>query len=141
MIVSVTTARMPSASTSGARAASTVSRTKVSTTSAYSRATPTAETSRPSEASIRSAGPLSARPPMIGLTAATGTPRLRAASRSSRRPGTARIGATDTSGFEGQTTIADASASAARTSGVGRAASIPANRSSSTSGACRRRTK
>ena len=40
--------------------------------SAYSRATPSADASWPSETSIRSAGPLSARPPTIGLTATTG---------------------------------------------------------------------
>ncbi len=45
---------------------------------AYSRATPSALDSCPSETSIRSAGPLSALPPMMPLTAMTGTPRDRA---------------------------------------------------------------
>ena len=56
-------------------------------------------------------------------------------------PGTSRIGATETSGLDGAMTIASASAMAARTSGVGVAASMPANRSSSTSGAWRWWTK
>ncbi len=49
-------------------------RTKRSTRPAYSRATPRALDSWPSDVSIRSAGPLSARPPMIGLTATFGSP-------------------------------------------------------------------
>ncbi len=79
----------------------------------YRRATPSALTSSPSAASIRSAGPLSARPATIGETAATRIPRRRASAMASRIPGTARIGAMETSGFDGQITIASAPASAA----------------------------
>ena len=57
---------------------------------------------------IRSAGPLSARPPTRGETAATRTPRARAASSRARMPGTARMGPIETNGFEGQSTIASA---------------------------------
>jgi hypothetical protein len=78
---------------------------------------------------------------MIGLTAPTGMPRVRAAETRSRIPGTARIGPRDTSGLEGHRTTADASARAATTSGEGKAAAIPGNRSSSTSGSCLRCTK
>ena len=87
MIVSVTWTRRPVAATSSASAASTSSMTRSVATSAYSRATPSALDSWPSEASIRSAGPLSALPPMMPLTAMTGTPRARAAAIASRMPG------------------------------------------------------
>ena len=49
-------------------------------------------------------------------------------------PGTARIGPIETIGFEGAMRMARASARAARTSGVGRAASIPLKRTSRTVG-------
>ena len=78
---------------------------------------------------------------MIGLTAATWTPRARAAAIEARMPGTRRIGPTDTSGLDGHRMMAAAPSNAASTSGVGAAVSIPANRSSSTSGAWRWCTK
>ena len=56
-------------------------------------------------------------------------------------PGTARIGPIETNGFDGQRTIASAVSRAAATSGLGRAASIPAKATSSTSGAWWSRTK
>ncbi len=56
-------------------------------------------------------------------------------------PGTARIGPTETIGLDGAMTITAAASSAATTSGVGRAPSIPTNRTSRTSGAWRSRTK
>ena len=93
---------------------------------AYSRATPSALDSWPSDASIRSAGPLSALPPMIPLTATTGTPAVAAAASASPCPGTARIGPIETIGFDGAMTTTSAAASAATTSGVGRASSIAA---------------
>ena len=56
-----------------ARSSSSIRSTTIpSTRPAYILATPVAETSWPSEASILSAGPLSARPPTIGLTATFG---------------------------------------------------------------------
>ena len=56
------------------------------------RATPSAVGSRPSDASIRSAGPRSARPPTMPLTATMGVPVPAAAASASRTPGRARIG-------------------------------------------------
>ena len=78
---------------------------------------------------------------MIPLTATTRAPRSRAARIPSRSPGTARIGPIETIGFDGAMTITRAASSAAATSPVGRAASIPAKRTSRTSGAWRSRTK
>ena len=70
MIVSVTTARIPSASTAGASAASTRVEDEGVDQARRSRGRRRARVdSWPSEASIRSAGPLSALPPMIPLTA------------------------------------------------------------------------
>src|SRR2546430_10628559 len=57
IIVSVTTARTPTASTSGARAASTASMTNDEQMSAYARATPTHDTAMPNGAINPSAGP------------------------------------------------------------------------------------
>ena len=75
------------------------------------------------------------------LTATTGTPRTRARPSNSETAGTARIGPSETMGFEGAMTMTSASPIAARTSAVGRAASRPAWRTSCTSGAWRRCTK
>ena len=67
--------------------------------------------------SIRSAGPLSASPPMIGLTATTGIPaRARAATRPPTGP--AMIGPIETNGFDGPMTITSAASIAATTSAV-----------------------
>jgi len=93
------------------------------------------------EASAFAAGPLSARPPTIPLTATTGTPRVLAAASAPVTPGTARMGAIDTSGFDGAITIASARSRASSTSSVGAAPSIPSNLISRTSGTWRRRTK
>ena len=72
-------------------AASTWSSTKcVDEPCDSARATPSALDSSPSEASIRSAGPLSALPPMMPLTATIGMPRRRASSSASAQPGHAR---------------------------------------------------
>ena len=87
-------------------------------------ATPRALDSNPSEVSIRSAGPLSATPPTMPLTAMTGTPRDRASAIARRHPGTARIGPIETIGFDGPMTMTSAAASAASTSAVGLGASI-----------------
>ena len=81
-------------------------------------------------------GPLSTSPPTIGLTATTGAG---AAISASRMPGTARIGAIETSGLEGPITIARAPAIAASTSALGRACSAPRNSMPSTMPSARRR--
>jgi hypothetical protein len=86
-------------------------------------------------ASIRSAGPFTARPPTRGLTATAGA---RRASRALRIPSTARIGQTLTYGFDGAITIASAFASASTTPGAGAAASAPSKRTPSTSSRCPR---
>jgi hypothetical protein len=96
---------------------------------------------RPSEMSIRSIRALSALPPTIPLTATTGTPRARARSTSSRIPGTARIGPIDTIGLDGPMTTARAASNVAATRSLGRDDSMPAKRTSRTSGAWRRWTK
>ena len=95
MIVSVTSGAQPSAAIAPAERGVDRRRGRSRRPGrAYSRATPSALDSWPSEASIRSAGPLSALPPTIGLTATTGTPRARAATMSlahaRARPGSAR---------------------------------------------------
>ena len=59
---------------------------------------------------MRSAGPFSALPPMMRLTVITGAPRRRAAAIASAIPGTARIGPSDTMGFDGPMTIRSVSA-------------------------------
>ena len=56
-------------------------------------------------------------------------------------PATDRIGRTDTNGFDGAMTMASADSSAASTSCVEVASSIPTNRTSRTSGSWWRRTK
>ena len=71
IIVSATTAWTPAASTAATRCASTASITSVPQNSAYARATPTHDTSMPSGAISRSAGPFTGAPPTIGLTATT----------------------------------------------------------------------
>src|SRR3990172_68810 len=69
IIVSVTATAKPSASMAGFSAESTSSMTRMSRKSAYSRAMVTALDSRPWSRSMRSAGPLRARPPTMGRTA------------------------------------------------------------------------
>ena len=100
-------------------------------------ATPAGEASCPSDSSIAAAGPRSALPATIGLTATQVA--VRAAS-CSRTAGTARIGAIEISGFDGAITIARASRSASVTPGAGRAVSAPSKRIEVTTSACRRRT-
>ena len=99
--------------------------TMVPATSWYQAATPDALTGTPSSASMRSAGPLMARPPTIGEMATTCFCR---AARRSRRPGSARIGPIDTTGLDGATTIAAAVSISSSTPGAGVAWSMPANR-------------
>ena len=135
MIVSVATARTPRVSIVARASASAASTMNVSMTSAYIRATPTALDSRPRYSRKRSAGPLSATPPMMPLIAATGVPRDRASASASRIPGRARIGPIETIGLDGAMTIASAASIASRTSTVARALSMPRKRTSSTSGA------
>src|ERR1700730_16678009 len=81
-------------------------------------------------------GPFSTSPPTIGLTAITGAS---AASSASWIPGTARIGAIETSGFDGPITITRAAAIAASTAALGGACSAPRNSTSSTRPAPRSR--
>ena len=69
---------------------------------------------------------MSAFPPTMPLTATTGVPRARARPSSSAIAGTARIGPSETIGFDGPMTMTSAAPIAARTWVVGRAASIPA---------------
>src|SRR5439155_2751999 len=69
--VSAVTACTPTASISATRDASPASITRVLQNSAYSRATPTHDTSMPSGPIRRSAGPLTGRPAMMGLTPTT----------------------------------------------------------------------
>ena len=84
--------------------------------------------------SIRSSGPLTARPPIRGLTA---TQRARRDAIASRIGETARIGPSETYGLLGANTIASASRIASSTPGAGRASSAPANETASTSSSCR----
>jgi hypothetical protein len=67
------------------------------------------------------AGPLTAALPMIGLTPTT----VRLARSASTTPGTARMGPTDVTGFDGHTRTASASRMASTTPGAGRARSAP----------------
>jgi hypothetical protein len=112
-------ARRPSASASSA-----LSMTMPSIRPRYSMAIARADTSRPSSRIILAAEPCSARPPMIGLTAITGAPRRRSAS---RMPGTARIGSIVWYGLQGASTTASrpSACSASSASSESRAASTP----------------
>src|SRR5258705_12137028 len=65
------------------------------------------------------AGPLTAAPPTIGLTATTGAA---VAASASTIPGTARIGPTDVTGLDGHTTTSSAPRLASTTSRAARAA-------------------
>ena len=71
-----------------------------------------------------SAIPASGAPPTIGETPTTGP---RRAATASRTPGSARIGAIETTGFDGQINRTSASAIASRIPGAGLACSIPSN--------------
>src|SRR2546425_8969989 len=97
--------------------------TSVPSHGAYAAATPTAETVRPRARMSSPAGPLTAAPPTIGLTATT---RARAAASASAMPGTASTGPTDVTGVEGPTTTSSASRVGAGTPGAGRAPGGPA---------------
>src|SRR6185436_3005972 len=132
--VSVTTGRTPRASMRRASRASRVSITRTEQNSWYSRATPTLETSMPSGAINRSAGPFTGRPPMIGLTPTT---RSRRATSTSRIPGTARMGPIEITGLLGHTMIVSAASSASSTPGPGRASSAPAKLTETTGGSAR----
>ena len=76
-----------------------------------------------SRASIRSAGPLTARPPISGLTATHGTVRRSSALRISA---TARIGPIETYGLLGATSSTSAASSASTTPGARAASGAPA---------------
>ena len=104
--------------------------TNVSTKSSYMVATALALESRPELRSNRSAGPFSAAPPTMGLTAMT----WGWARKASRTPGKARMGSTDSSGFDGQMITFSARSIAGITPSAGVASEIPANRISATSG-------
>ena len=86
----------------------------------------------------RPAGPDTASPPTMGLTAIVAA---RVASSASTRPGTARIGPIDVIGFDGHTMTASAAAIASSTPGAGRAAAAPATATSRTSTWALSRTK
>src|SRR5215218_9141799 len=138
MTAPVASTRIPRASIPRRSPSSTSSMTMPSTSPSYIRATPAGEISWPRVASILSAGPLSARPPTMGLTATLGAGEEASAS---RIPGTARIGPMLTTGLEGQNTTRSAPASASRTASVGRASPMPRKRMPSTSSLWRLRTK
>ncbi len=87
---------------------------------------------------MASAGPLTARPPISGLTATHGAVRDSSAA---RMPGTARIGPIEITGLDGPITMASAASSASSTSGVALAAAIPSSSISSISGSARSRMK
>ena len=70
----------------------------------------------------RAAGPSTGAPPMIGVTA---TQSARRAATAARTPGTPRMVPIETTGLEGQITIASASAIACSRPGAGRAESMP----------------
>ena len=138
MIVSVTPTRSPRASIRGARPASTSSISQADSQPAYRSATPAALTSIPTAGMSLSAMPATGPPPTIPLMPTT---RSRRAPTASRTPGTARMGAIETTGFEGQHTIASASTIASRTPGAGRAADAPSYRTPFTGSSARRRTQ
>src|SRR5207248_4644332 len=121
--VGVTTHLIPSASTSAAKSASASSTTSVPANGEYSRATPTTDGSTPSSAIIRSAGPLRAAPATMGETATTSCRRPVIAFCT---PGTARMGAIERMGLDGQMTTRCASVMASSTFGAGDAFSAPA---------------
>ena len=81
-----------------------------------------------------SVGPLTTAPATNGLTATTGAA---APSISALRPGTARIGPIEMTGFDGPITIASAPSIAARSSGLTRAPLTPANSIPPMSGSAR----
>jgi hypothetical protein len=81
-------------------------------------------------AAIRApAGPVTAAPPTIGLTAAM---RARLSRSASRIPGTARIGAMLVTGLLGASSTRSAERIASVTPGAGSASEAPANRTDST---------
>ena len=90
---------------------------------------PRADTSAPQAGSSLSAMPLTGAPPTIGVTATT---RQGAASTAARIPGTARMGAIDTTGLDGQIRTPLAVARASVTPGAGRASSTPWKRTART---------
>ena len=83
-----------------------------------------------------SVGPLTIAPPTTGETATTGAGAARSAS---ARPGTARIGRIEITGFDGPTTIARAAAIASSAAAGGLAASTPSYSTPSTGPAPRSR--
>ena len=106
MIVSVTPTRMP-AGLDPRREVAVRARRSPSRRGgpSYAAAAPAAVTSRPAAGISWSAIPASGAPPTMPLTPAT---TARRAATASRIPGTARIGPIDTTGFDGQSTMASA---------------------------------
>src|SRR5438046_7497106 len=84
------------------------------------------------------AGPLTGAPPTIGLTPTT---RALVPASASATPGTARIGPTDVTGFDGQIITTSASRIASSTPGAGRARSAPTYATARTEGCALWRTK
>src|SRR5262245_39447112 len=122
MMMSATWPSTPTRARSGTLARSRGSISSRCSQGAYAWATPSGETASPRARIRAAAGPLTAAPPMIGLTATTGAAVERSAS---TMPGTARIGPTDVTGFEGQTTMTSAARIDSTTPGAGRALDAP----------------
>ena len=116
MMVSVATARIPSRGLVRHSAGRRCRARTGPTMSRYRRATPSGETSMPSPRSILSAGPLMVLPPTIGLIAAT---RDCAPASASRTPFNAKIGPSETNGFDGARMTAADLRIASRTAGQG----------------------
>src|SRR3989442_561441 len=129
-MTSATTARTPSAASSGAHAASSGAMSSARGHGGYARAAPGGETGSPRARSRARAAPLTAAPPTMGLTPTTDA---RVAPRASATPGTARIEPTEVTGLEGQTTTRSASRIASSTPGAGRARSAPSYSTPTTS--------
>ena len=110
--------RSPSASTSGTRARSASSSTNEDGERRQQPCDAEAPGAGPSVSSIPASGPLTALPAMIGEIATT---RSRRATSASRTPSTARIGSSETNGFDGASTSTSASWIASSTPGAGRA--------------------
>ncbi len=138
MIVCATTARTPAASTAPASPASTSSMRSTSRKSAYAFATPAAFGSMPSDAIMRSAGPLIVFPPTSGLIPTT---RAVVSFSAARTPRTASNGPMLTIGLLGATITTSDVRIASITPAAGRATSTPSNRTPITSSCVRRFTK
>src|SRR2546425_723231 len=126
--MSATTEAIPRSRRADASSASRTSTTSESSQPRYAWATPSDETGSPRARISAPAGPLTGASPTMGLTPMTGA---RVACRAATRPGTARMGPIDVTGFDGQTTTTSASAIASTTPGAGVASLAPAYGTSS----------